>query len=85
MRLIFTNGLSVIRRDVIRTVVSVVLNIIAVSCIVTIVVISSNDSDGNIDNDHHLLLMIVLVCAGIGRMYLCLPHTVDDSRYLSWY
>ena len=69
-----------IRRDVIRTVVSVVLNIVAVSCIVSIVVISSNDSDGSIDNDHHLLLMVVLVCAGIGRMYLCLPRTLEDSR-----
>ena len=73
--------MSVIRKDLIRSVVSVVLNIVAVSCIVTIVVISSNDSDGNIDNDHHLLLMFILVCAGIGRMYLCLPQTVESSRY----
>ena len=68
---------SVIRREVIRWVVSVVLNIIAVFCIVTIIVLTSHHSEPHTDSEATLVLMLVLVCAGLARMYLCLPQTGD--------
>ena len=68
----------VIRKDVIRCVVSLVLNIIAVVCIVSIIIITSHPSGQNTDTtESTLLLMLVLVCVGLARMYLCLPHTED--------
>ena len=61
----------------IRWLVSLVLNIIAVICIVTILILTSQHSEQKTDNETTLLLMLVLVCVGLARMYLCLPHTED--------
>ena len=61
----------------IRWLVSLVLNIIAVICIVTIVILTSQHSEQKTDNEITLLVMLVLVCVGLTRMYLCLPHTED--------
>ena len=61
----------------IRCVVSLVLNIIAVVCIVSIIIITSHPSGQNTDNESTLLLMLVLICVGLARMYLCLPHTEE--------
>ena len=64
-----------IRREVIRWLASVVLNIIAVFCIVTIIILTSHPSEQNTESEPTLVLMLVLVCAGLARMYLCLPPT----------
>ena len=69
---------SVIRKDVIRWLVSLGLNIVAVVCIVSIIVITSQHSEQKTDNDSSLVVMLVLVCVGLARMYLCLPHTEDS-------
>ena len=66
-----------IRREVIRWVVSVVLNIVAVFCIVTIIIITSQHRETKTESEQSLVLMLVLVCVGLARMYLCLPHSLD--------
>ena len=70
---------SVIRKDVIRWLASLVLNIIAVVCIVSIIIITSQHSEQKTDNDSSLVVMLVLVCVGLARMYLCLPHSVHTT------
>ena len=67
----------------IRWLVSVVLNIIAVICIVTIVILTSQHSQQKTDNESSLLLMLVLVCVGLARMFLCLPQTEDTPSTTS--
>ena len=70
-----------IRKDVVRWLASLVLNIIAVICIVTIIILTSQHSQQKTDNESSLVLMLVLVCVGLARMYLCLPHTENTPGH----
>ena len=65
----------------IKSVLGVVLNIVSISCLVTIIIIFSASEGVETYNDtnHHLLLIFILVCAGLGRVYLSLPSTLSNS------
>ena len=66
----------------IKSVLGVVLNIVSISCLVTIIIIFSATEGTETYNDtnHHLLLIFILVCAGLGRVYLSLPYTLTLSN-----
>ena len=60
----------------------VVLNIVSISCLVTIIIIfsaSEGVAETHNDTNHHLLLIFILICAGLGRVYLSLPSTLGTS------
>ena len=59
----------------------VVLNIVSISCLVTIIIIftASEGVETYNDTNHHLLLIFILVCAGLGRVYLSLPSTLNNN------
>ena len=69
-----------INKELVKSVVSVLLNVIGVSCLVTIIIVSYL-SDNSHQNDHHLLIMFVLICAAIAKMYLCLPTSFSNNYY----
>ena len=71
----------VINKEIIKSVVSVTLNIVGISCLVIIIIITSvneSENDEQSSNDHHMLLMFILICVGVARIYLCIPTTFDN-------
>ena len=77
----------VINKEIIKSVVSVTLNIVGISCLVIIIIITSvneSENDEQSSNDHHMLLMFILICVGVARIYLCIPTTFDNhyNRFL---
>ena len=69
----------------IKSVLGVVLNIISISCLLIIIIVFSASEGVKSFNDtnHHLLLIFILVCAGLGRVYLALPSTLSGRYYRS--
>ena len=81
----FNHNVAVVNKELIKSVLSILLNIIGVACLVTIIIITSLNDSENYKNDHHLLIMFILICAAIAKMYLCLPTSFSSNNYYRRY